>query len=68
MSFFYQNKNGLELVPQDMYSQAKTQVSVDAQTGTDWDMFGRHQSGLGGGLATNIDGDELGGHSPYASR
>ncbi|KAJ1403966.1 hypothetical protein SESBI_26886 [Sesbania bispinosa] len=62
------HKNGLELVPQHMYAQLKTQVSVDAQTGTDWDILGRHQSGLGGGLAMNVEADDLGRYSPFASR
>ncbi|KAK7269003.1 hypothetical protein RIF29_21717 [Crotalaria pallida] len=62
------NKNGLELVPQNMYSPAKTQVSVDAPIGNDWDIMNRHQSGLGGGVATNVDADELGRYSPIASR
>ncbi|CAL0299948.1 unnamed protein product [Lupinus luteus] len=61
-------KNGLELVPQPMYSAAKTQVPVDAQTGNEWDVSSRHQSGLGGGVATNVDADEVGRYSPIASR
>lgn len=51
-----------------MYAPVKTQVSVDAQTGTDWDVLGRHQSGMGGGVAANVDTDELGRYSPLASR
>ncbi|XP_027362966.1 uncharacterized protein LOC113870729 isoform X2 [Abrus precatorius] len=62
------NKNGLELVPQHMYPQVKTQVSDDAQTGTDWDILNRHQNGLGGGVATNVDADDSGRYSPLASR
>ncbi|RDX99983.1 hypothetical protein CR513_16888, partial [Mucuna pruriens] len=62
------NKNGLELVPQHMYSQVKTQVSVDAQEGADWDLLGRHQNGLSGGVATSVDTDDLGRYSPLASR
>ncbi|KAK4283252.1 hypothetical protein QN277_000225 [Acacia crassicarpa] len=61
------NKDGLELVPQPMYSQVKPQVSVDGQMGTDWDILGRHQSGLGG-MAKNVDADVLGRYSPLASR
>lgn len=67
-SIFYQNKNSLELVPQHMYSQAKPQVSVDAQAGTDWDLLGRHQNGFSGGVATSVDADDLGRYSPLASR
>ncbi|KAK7278336.1 hypothetical protein RJT34_23364 [Clitoria ternatea] len=62
------NKNGLELVPQHMYSQVKTPVSVEAQTGTGWDLLGRHQNSLGGGAATNVDTDDMGRYSPLASR
>ncbi|CAL0321086.1 unnamed protein product [Lupinus luteus] len=62
------NKNGLELVPQHMYSPANTQIPVDAQTGNDWHIMSRHQSGLGGGVATNVDANELGTYSPTASR
>ncbi|KAE9619113.1 hypothetical protein Lalb_Chr02g0149731 [Lupinus albus] len=62
------NKNGLELVPQPRYSAAKTQVPVDARTGNEWDVLSRHQSGLGGGVATNVDADEVGRYSPIASR
>ncbi|KAL1341876.1 uncharacterized protein [Arachis hypogaea] len=62
------NKKGLELVPQELYSQARTQVSVDSHMGNDWDMFGRTQTGMGGGVTTNVDGDDSGRYSPYASR
>ncbi|KAE9589701.1 hypothetical protein Lalb_Chr21g0311741 [Lupinus albus] len=62
------NKNCLELVPQHMYSSANTQIPVDAQTGNDWDILSHHQSGLGGGVATNVDANELGTYSPIASR
>ncbi|KAL2325224.1 hypothetical protein Fmac_024282 [Flemingia macrophylla] len=62
------NKNGLELVPQHMYSQVKPHVSVDAQAGTDWDLLGRHQNGMSGGVATSADADDLGRYSPIASR
>ncbi|KHN05015.1 hypothetical protein glysoja_013922 [Glycine soja] len=62
------NKNGLELVPQHMYSQVKPQVSVDAQAGTDWGLLGRNQNGLSGGVATSVDADDLGRFSPLASR
>ncbi|XP_054786754.1 uncharacterized protein LOC129293003 isoform X2 [Prosopis cineraria] len=61
------NKDGLELVPQPMYSQVKPQVSVDGQMGTDWDILGRHQSGVGG-MTKNVDADVMGRYSPLASR
>ncbi|XP_028756501.1 uncharacterized protein LOC114715777 isoform X3 [Neltuma alba] len=63
----HSNKDGLELVPQPMYSQVTPPVSVDGQTGADWDILGRHQSGLGG-MAKNMDADVLGRYSPLASR
>lgn len=62
------HKNGLELVPQPMYSQARTQVSVDHQTGGDWDLLSRHQNGLSGGVTMNVDADDLVRYSPLASR
>lgn len=62
-----QDKAGLELVPQPMYSQGRAQVSVDGQKGTDWDILGRHQNGLGV-AAKNVDAEELGRYSPIASR
>ncbi|KAK7356834.1 hypothetical protein VNO80_16113 [Phaseolus coccineus] len=61
------NKNSLELVPRNMYSQVKPHVSVDAQAGTDWDLLGRHQNGFTG-VATGVDADDLGRYSPLASR
>lgn len=66
--FFYQNKNSLELVPQHRYSQVMTQAPVDPQAGTGWDVMGRYQSGIGGGLAANVDADDLGRYSPLGSR
>lgn len=50
-----------------MYSQARTQVSVDPQTGGDWDLLSRHQNGLSGGVTMNVDAD-LVRYSPLASR
>nr|XP_027189563.1 uncharacterized protein LOC101501044 isoform X6 [Cicer arietinum] len=61
-------KNGLELVPQNTYSQVNTQAFVDAQRGTDWEAMSRHQSGMGGGLVSNVDADDLGRYSPLGSR
>ncbi|KAK6645845.1 hypothetical protein PHAVU_L001768 [Phaseolus vulgaris] len=62
------NKNSLELVPRNVYSQVKPHVSVDAQAGTDWNLLGRHQNGFSGGVATGVDADDLGRYSPLASR
>ncbi|CAI8603173.1 unnamed protein product [Vicia faba] len=62
------NKNSLELVPQHRYSQVMTQAPVDPQTGTGWDAMNRYQSGMGGGLAANVDADDLGRYSPLGSR
>jgi hypothetical protein len=64
--FFYQNKNGLELVPQHRYPQVMTQAPVDAQSGTGWDAMGRYQSGMGGGMVANAD--DMGRYSPLGSR
>lgn len=63
-----QNRNGLELVPQPLYSQAKSSVSVDDQAGTEWDVLGDHQSGLNARVVKNADPDGLGRFSPLASR
>lgn len=66
---FFQSKNALELVPQQAYSQGKTQVTSDAQTDSNWDLPGQHQGGLGGGIASkNLEPDDLGRYSPIASR
>ncbi|KAK6287204.1 hypothetical protein POUND7_013383 [Theobroma cacao] len=63
------SKNALELVPQQAYSQGKTQVTSDAQTDSNWDLPGQHQGGLGGGIASkNLEPDDLGRYSPIASR
>ncbi|XP_039066630.1 uncharacterized protein LOC120212361 [Hibiscus syriacus] len=62
------NKNGLELVPQLVFSQGKAQIISDAQTDSNWDLPGQHQGGLGGGIAlTNLEPDDLGRYSPIAS-
>ncbi|XP_021301066.1 uncharacterized protein LOC110429375 isoform X2 [Herrania umbratica] len=63
------SKNGLELVPQQAYSQGKTQVTSDSQTDSNWDLPGQRQGGLGGGIASkNLEPDDLGRYSPIASR
>ncbi|XP_073220872.1 uncharacterized protein [Cicer arietinum] len=36
--------------------------------GTDWEAMSRHQSGMGGGLVSNVDADDLGRYSPLGSR
>ncbi|GMI86705.1 hypothetical protein like AT5G23490 [Hibiscus trionum] len=63
------SKNGLELVPQPVFSQGKTQIISDAQTDSNWDLPSQHQGGLGGGIASkNLESDDLGRYSPIASR
>ncbi|ONI14614.1 hypothetical protein PRUPE_4G288600 [Prunus persica] len=63
------NKNGLELVPQPIYSHETVPVSTsDAQTTTEWDLLGRHQSGLGGVVTNNMKANGLGRYSPIESR
>ncbi|XP_021825382.1 uncharacterized protein LOC110766372 isoform X2 [Prunus avium] len=63
------NKNGLELVPQPIYSHETVPVSTsDAQTTTEWDLLGRHQSGLGGVVTNNLKANGLGRYSPIESR
>ncbi|KAF5469685.1 hypothetical protein F2P56_013740 [Juglans regia] len=63
------NKKGLELVPQPAYSHGKISVSSsNVHTPTDWELSGRHQSGLGGVVAKNLEPDDLGRYSPFASR
>ena len=51
-----------------MYSRAKNQVSADDQIGPDWNTLDRHQTGLGGGVAKDVDDDELGRYPPLTSR
>lgn len=63
-----QNKNALELVPQQAYSHGKIPISSDVQTGTDWDLHGHHQGGLSGVVGKNLDTDEFGRYSPLTSR
>ncbi|KAM5558544.1 hypothetical protein ABKV19_020307 [Rosa sericea] len=63
------NKNGLELVPQQTYSQGKAPVSAsDVQTTRDWDLLGRDQSALDGVVNRNVEPNDLGRYSPFASR
>ncbi|KAG2668592.1 hypothetical protein I3760_15G167400 [Carya illinoinensis] len=63
------NKKGLELVPQPAYSHGKISASSsNVHTPTDWELSGRHQSGLGGVVAKNLEPDDLGRYSPFASR
>jgi hypothetical protein len=45
------------LVPQPPYSQPVS--SSDAQTATDWELSSRHQIGLGGVAARNLEPDDL---------
>lgn len=61
-------KTGLELIPQPLYSHVKSPVSVSGQTGTEWDVLGGQQSGLGGGAVNNANPDGLRTFSPLESR
>lgn len=69
-AFITSNKNGLELVPQAAFSHGRIAVSSsDAQTATDLELLGRHQSGLGAAAAAkNLEPDDLGRYSPLVSR
>uniref|UniRef100_A0A2P2KPN0 Uncharacterized protein MANES_02G143700 n=1 Tax=Rhizophora mucronata TaxID=61149 RepID=A0A2P2KPN0_RHIMU len=61
------DKKGLQLAPQSTYSHGKISTA-DAQTGTDWDIWSRHQGGLGGATAKRGGQDDVVGYSPPASR
>ncbi|MBA0697459.1 hypothetical protein Goari_021000, partial [Gossypium aridum] len=62
------SKNGLELVPQPVFSHGKTQIVSDAQTDSNWDLPGQYQGGSGGGVVSkNLEPDDLGRYSPIAS-
>lgn len=60
-------KNGLELVPQPAYSPGMIPSSSDVQTPSNWNIPGHHQSGFGG-MAKNLESEDLGRYSPPASR
>ncbi|XP_028126598.1 uncharacterized protein LOC114323252 isoform X1 [Camellia sinensis] len=63
------NKNVLELVPRPAYSYGNVPItSSDPQTTADWDMLGHHQSGLGDGVAKNLEPDDIVRYSPHSSR
>ncbi|KAK8672786.1 hypothetical protein V6N13_111147 [Hibiscus sabdariffa] len=64
------SKNGLELVPQPVFSQVKTQIISVTQADSNWDLPRQQQGGLGGGVAAskNLEPDDLGRYSPIASR
>ncbi|XP_065877036.1 uncharacterized protein [Euphorbia lathyris] len=61
------NKNGLELVPQPTYNGNIPMASPDAQT-AEWDVPNHHQRGVGGGVAKNMEADDMGRYSPLTSR
>ncbi|KAG8501642.1 hypothetical protein CXB51_004063 [Gossypium anomalum] len=62
------SKNGLELVPQSVFSHGKTQIVSDAQTDSNWNLPGQYQGGSGGGIVSkNLEPDDLGRYSPIAS-
>ncbi|KAF5960336.1 hypothetical protein HYC85_001545 [Camellia sinensis] len=64
-----ENKNVLELVPRPAYSYGNVPItSSDPQTTADWDMLGHHQSGLGDGVAKNLEPDDIVRYSPHSSR
>ncbi|PPD84977.1 hypothetical protein GOBAR_DD18086 [Gossypium barbadense] len=66
---FSHSKNGLELMPQPVFSHGKTQIVSDAQTDSNWDLPGQYQGGSGGGIVSkNLEPDDLGRYSPIASR
>ena len=54
-------------MPQPVYSQGIVPSSSDAQAPTNWNMLGHHQSGFGG-MAKNLESEDLGRYSPPASR
>lgn len=55
-------------MPQPPYSNGKMPTSSDPQRATDWDFLGHYQSVLGGVVVKNRESDDLGRHSPLASR
>lgn len=65
---FYQNTNGLELVPQTTYTHGKVPMSTsDAQTTAEWDLLVRQQGGVGV-VPKHLEPEDLGRYSPLASR
>lgn len=63
-----QIRDGLELVPQQGYSNEKAPILSDPETSRDWDSLGHPQVDTTGDLTKNVKGDELGRYSPLASR
>ncbi|XP_050237101.1 uncharacterized protein LOC126686868 isoform X2 [Mercurialis annua] len=62
------NKNGLELVSQPTYAHGNIPMaSPDTQT-TEWDLLSHHQRRMGSASANNMEADDVGRHSPLASR
>ncbi|XP_031094548.1 uncharacterized protein LOC115998991 isoform X2 [Ipomoea triloba] len=61
-------RDGLELVPQQGYTNEKAPILSDPQTSRDWDSLGHPQVDSAGDLTKNMMGDELGRYSPLASR
>ncbi|GKU88901.1 hypothetical protein SLEP1_g3113 [Rubroshorea leprosula] len=61
-------KNGLELVTQPTYSHVNPPTSSSAQTTSDWHLLGHQHGDLGGGVAQNMEPDDLGRYSPFVSR
>ncbi|XP_060183492.1 uncharacterized protein LOC132613483 isoform X2 [Lycium barbarum] len=61
-------KEGLELVPQQVYSSEKAPLSSDPRTTTDWDPLRNPQSSLNRDAERNLETDDLGRYSPLTSR
>ncbi|KAK2967778.1 hypothetical protein RJ640_022300 [Escallonia rubra] len=59
---------GLELVPQQAYSNGHLTFSPEPRTTTDWDITGPRQRGSDGGAALNPELDAFGRYSPLVNR
>ncbi|KAK3030331.1 hypothetical protein RJ639_038964 [Escallonia herrerae] len=59
---------GLELVPQQAYSNGHLTFSPEPQTTTDWDITGPRHRGSDGGAALNPEPDAFGRYSPLVNR
>ncbi|KAK3024357.1 hypothetical protein RJ639_043683 [Escallonia herrerae] len=59
---------GLELVPQQAYSNGHLTFSPEPQTTTDWDITGPRQRGSDGGASLNPEPNAFGRYSPLINR